>query len=155
MRETYTVAAGILRQNDKILLVYQQSKTDLKATWALPGGVLEPGELLHDALVREIKEETGLTVQQIGNFAYSTQLVHHANNYQVLAFIFEISLWSDGNPAQDPDHLVTDARFFNVKEATKRLELLPSRSMREPAIHYLKQHSNNRQMWLYKHDIDG
>jgi 8-oxo-dGTP diphosphatase len=33
--------------------------------WSLPGGVLEPGERLAEALVREVEEETGLQVEPL------------------------------------------------------------------------------------------
>lgn len=35
-------------------------------TWELPGGQVEEGEALDQAICREIKEETGLTVKPIG-----------------------------------------------------------------------------------------
>lgn len=35
-------------------------------TWELPGGQVEEGEALDQAVCREIKEETGLTVKPIG-----------------------------------------------------------------------------------------
>jgi len=44
------------------LLVQQQAPHDPAATWSLPGGVAEHGELLTEAHVREVFEETGLEV---------------------------------------------------------------------------------------------
>lgn len=51
----------LLRDGNRILL-----QNRVKEDWhgyALPGGHVEPGESFVDAVVREMKEETGLTVQ--------------------------------------------------------------------------------------------
>ncbi|MCC6539676.1 MAG: NUDIX hydrolase [Bryobacterales bacterium] len=57
------VGALILRK-DSILLV-ERGKAPLKGYWSLPGGVLEIGEQLKDAVVREVKEETGLDIAPV------------------------------------------------------------------------------------------
>jgi mutator protein MutT len=58
---------GVLINNNKILLLKQE--TDTKRKWSLPGGKVEVGELLEKALIREMKEETGLDVD-IGDLLY-------------------------------------------------------------------------------------
>jgi len=55
------VGALIFRRG-KILLV-QRGKEPLKGFWSLPGGVLEAGETLHEGVIREVREETGLEVK--------------------------------------------------------------------------------------------
>ncbi len=57
------MGALILRK-DSILLV-ERGRQPLKGFWSLPGGVLELGEQLGTAIVREVKEETGLDVQPL------------------------------------------------------------------------------------------
>ncbi len=52
---------GILIQDNKILLVKRKNEPG-KGLWAIPGGLVEPGETLKDAVKREIKEETNLVV---------------------------------------------------------------------------------------------
>jgi 8-oxo-dGTP diphosphatase len=45
----------------RVLLV-RRGREPLKGKWSLPGGMLELGESLHQGLVREVEEETGLQV---------------------------------------------------------------------------------------------
>jgi 8-oxo-dGTP diphosphatase len=55
------VGAVIVR-NDQVLLI-RRGTAPLLGEWSLPGGVLECGETLREAAVREALEETGLTVE--------------------------------------------------------------------------------------------
>jgi 8-oxo-dGTP diphosphatase len=55
------VGAIIIRRN-KIVLV-QRARSPLKGYWSLPGGLIEPGERIEEALKREVLEETGLIVR--------------------------------------------------------------------------------------------
>ena len=48
--------------NSKILLAKRGSEPG-KNKWSIPGGLVELGETVHDAIVREVKEETNLNVE--------------------------------------------------------------------------------------------
>ena len=43
----------------------QRGKQPLKGWWSLPGGAVETGELLADAIKREVREETGLEIRPV------------------------------------------------------------------------------------------
>jgi 8-oxo-dGTP diphosphatase len=48
--------------NSRVVLV-KRAHPPIQGQWSIPGGVLEVGELVHEAAVREAREETGLIVE--------------------------------------------------------------------------------------------
>ena len=56
-----SVAGLVSNDKDEILLLESPGRG-----WEYPGGMVEPGEALQDALIREIKEETGVDVEITG-----------------------------------------------------------------------------------------
>ncbi len=56
-----SVAGLVCNDKDEILLLKSPRRG-----WEYPGGMVEPGEALQDALIREIKEETGVDVEITG-----------------------------------------------------------------------------------------
>lgn len=52
---------ALIRDKSKILLI-KRKRDPFGGQWALPGGGIELGETVEEALVREVREETGLEV---------------------------------------------------------------------------------------------
>jgi 8-oxo-dGTP diphosphatase len=52
---------GILEKDDKVLYV-KRKKEPFKGGWSFPGGKVNTGERVEDALKRELFEETGLVI---------------------------------------------------------------------------------------------
>jgi 8-oxo-dGTP diphosphatase len=60
--ETYVGGvSGLVVSDGKVLLI-RRGKEPYKDHWSLPGGGVEPGETLREAVRREVLEETGLEV---------------------------------------------------------------------------------------------
>ncbi len=57
------VGVGAVILDEGRVLLIRRGHEPLKGTWSLPGGAVETGETLEDALVREVLEETGLAVE--------------------------------------------------------------------------------------------
>jgi len=57
------VGVGAVIVQDGRALLIRRGQPPLLGEWSLPGGVLECGETLRDAVIREACEETGLTVE--------------------------------------------------------------------------------------------
>jgi ADP-ribose pyrophosphatase YjhB (NUDIX family) len=53
---------AIIIQNDRVVLV-KRAHPPIQGQWSIPGGVLEVGELVREAAIREAREETGLIVE--------------------------------------------------------------------------------------------
>lgn len=53
---------AIIIESGRVVLV-KRAHPPLQAEWSIPGGVLEVGELVREAAIREAREETGLIVE--------------------------------------------------------------------------------------------
>ena len=55
---------GVVVHENRVLLV-QRGREPLKGQWSIPGGLIDVGESLREAVIREVKEETGLDVEPV------------------------------------------------------------------------------------------
>jgi len=57
------VGVGAIIINDNRVVLVKRAKPPLAGEWSIPGGMLEIGETVREAAIREAKEETGLDVE--------------------------------------------------------------------------------------------
>lgn len=62
MIERIEIAVGGVAVRDGAILLIERATEPAAGAWSVPGGRVEPGETLTDALTRELAEETGLTI---------------------------------------------------------------------------------------------
>ncbi|MBN2534234.1 MAG: NUDIX domain-containing protein [Spirochaetales bacterium] len=79
-----TVGALIVNKENKVLLLKSNKWSNY---YVIPGGHIEPGEDMEDALRREIKEETNLDIYEIQLLGLQ-QCVYSDNFYEKKHFIF-------------------------------------------------------------------
>ena len=61
--EAPLVGVGAIIIEDSRVVLVRRAHPPLQAEWSIPGGVLEVGELVREAAMREAREETGLAVE--------------------------------------------------------------------------------------------
>lgn len=90
------VSAAIFRDG-KVLLV-RRARSPAKGFYSLPGGRVEFGESLHQALSREVDEETGLRIRIIGLAGWREVLpaAAGAGHYLIMSFA---ARWVANEPA--------------------------------------------------------
>ena len=141
------VAVGLVERDGAILLVHQQGKNDAQPLWTLPGGVVEAGESLEEALHREVLEETGLRIDGASRLLWIVQVG------QSLSFVFATASSDLSEPVHaDPDGLVKEVAWVPRGEALELLAAHPFRRMREPLEEVLSGRRPEGSLWTYSFD---
>jgi len=87
-------AAVLIRDDGRVLLAQRLPGTPYPGYWEFPGGKLEGGESAHDALVRELDEELGISVTRAVPWLVQRYIYPHAH---VELNFFRVFGWS-GEP---------------------------------------------------------
>lgn len=105
---TQRCVGGIVFDADGRLLLIRRGHEPSAGLWSLPGGRVEPGETDAEAVVRELHEETGLTVRPTGLAGTVTRGRYEIHDYTCTVVTGRL------HPGDDAD----DARWVDTVELT-------------------------------------
>lgn len=125
------IAVGAIVVHDDALLMVQRSNDPGKGLWSLPGGRVETGEFLADAVRREVREETGLEVE-VGELAGILEVPGDDLHYVILDYhaivVGSAEPTADGDagdvrwvPLDQVAHMECTPRFVETMKAWKVL----------------------------------
>lgn len=87
MKHINVAVAVILNQEEnKVLLTKRLANKHLAGYWEFPGGKIEENESVEDALVREIKEEIGISIQAS---SYLQKITHRYDSHTVTLHVYK------------------------------------------------------------------
>ena len=112
MRPVLGVGAVVV-DHDRLLLV-KRARGWASGRWAVPGGKVELGESLAEALTRELREETGLD-GVCGPLIGWAEIVEPEAHFVILDF--EVTLVTDGDPVAGDD--AAEVRWVDLPDVAE------------------------------------
>ncbi|MBV6645135.1 MAG: NUDIX hydrolase [Cyclobacteriaceae bacterium] len=110
---------GIHIQNDSVLLLRHEGLGQQGFIWSPPGGGIEFGETVEEALIKEFQEETGLTIA-VKNYLFSNIYIdsrHHAVELFFEVIVLDGSLILGADPELAPqEQMLKEARYVPFSE---------------------------------------
>ena len=114
-RPVLGVGAVIWNDDGDVLLI-QRGKPPRLGQWSIPGGHVEWGESLRDALIREVREETGMAIEPLGLAGFRETIVRDPENrverhFVILPFA---ARWVAGEPCLNEE--LSEACWIELAE---------------------------------------
>jgi ADP-ribose pyrophosphatase YjhB (NUDIX family) len=108
------VSAAIVREGR--ILVVRRARAPANGLFTLPGGVVELGETLTEAVTREIHEETGLVIEPVALAGFREAVVRDAQDHVKRHFVILCfaARWRAGEPVLNEE--LSEARWLDPAE---------------------------------------
>ncbi|MFP7176887.1 MULTISPECIES: NUDIX hydrolase [Bacillaceae] len=105
MKRVDVVSALIYDMDENILMV-----KNVKGYWEFPGGAVEEGEHLQQAVIREVREETGYVIK-INELHSVREILFQDNMHHALIFTFFGEIIGGEMNILDPDHDIEEVKM--------------------------------------------
>jgi len=105
--KVWLAVSGLVITSDGKWLVVKKKYGGLKDQWSLPAGFVEPGETADEAVVREIKEETGISCSVTGMIGLRSGVIKEEISDNMILFML--------GPLDEQTIRIQDYELFDVQ----------------------------------------
>ncbi|MBI0577557.1 NUDIX hydrolase [Neobacillus cucumis] len=116
--KVWLAVSGLVKYDEKWLVV-KKRYGGLKGQWSLPAGFVNEGETADEAVIREVKEETGIDCSVKGLIGLRTGVIKEEVSDNMLMFLLEPT---DGVQIIHQDSELYEARFMTPEELLNEKE---------------------------------
>ncbi|MFE5319222.1 NUDIX domain-containing protein [Paenibacillus sp. NPDC056579] len=124
MSNKHSVSAGGLVFRDGKILLVQVNYGSNKRLWMIPGGIVEAGESLEEAVIRELKEETGISAVPTRIIGVRSGVRQVGNSIETgIYVVFEMDYLSGETNALDINE-ISGIKFESASEILENPEVI-------------------------------
>ncbi len=109
------VGVGAVVIHDEKVLLVKLNYGRARGRWLIPGGMVDPGETLREAVVREVKEETGLTISPRGIIGIRS-MVRDEDGLTDVYVVFRSDLVSSPTPLRPQESEIEEVAWIPLSE---------------------------------------
>ncbi|MEO6989654.1 MAG: NUDIX hydrolase [Aquihabitans sp.] len=107
------VVGAVVVDDERLLLIRRATEPGAN-TWAFPGGRVEHGEMIAEAVTRELREETGIEGICGGMIGWSEIVPDDPTARHLVILDYEVTLLDSQDPVAGSD--AADARWFPLSD---------------------------------------
>ncbi|MEO0700089.1 MAG: NUDIX hydrolase [Pseudomonadota bacterium] len=133
-----TLAVGAVVMKGQEVLLIKRGRAPLEGQWSIPGGKVERGETLYQAIIREVEEETGIVCDPIGLIGAFESLPSEASDHHYVMVDYAARYVSgDVTPGDD----AAEAVFLPLAEGLSRVAWDETRQAVQGALRFFGEES--------------